>query len=162
MNAIIGKPGVGKSTILELINREGFSVLDCDKWIHEQYNCDSPIQQEMIATFGLDIIVEGKIEREKLKAIIIEDKTAINKIMNITHRPLFDFLSKNAFDYVEISALEYSPINFSTLFSKIFRVCRELEINSFYQKIGTVRWQFPSIKIKNKTPEEATQKILGN
>ncbi len=130
MNALIGLHGVGKTTLLNELNKKGFKTFNCDEWVREFY-------------------IKQGIDRKELKKEWFNksDKERNDFLISI-HQPLYDYLMNNKFDYVEIPILETSPIDFTNLFDKVFLITRDIEIEKFYKDLAKPIRQIPKIKIK--------------
>lgn len=81
---LTGSIGTGKSTVSSMLQQHGFEVIDADKISKEIL----PLHvEEVRALFGEDVIVDGKIDRKALGAIIFNDKNEREKL-NALMRPL--------------------------------------------------------------------------
>ncbi len=160
MKAIIGNKGVGKTTVLMALKQKGYKIFNCDDWIHEQYNTNEVLKVSLSNILGDQIIVNGMIERTKIKEMIIKDVSIIQKIMELTHPPLFEKLKNSEFDFVEIPALEYSPVDFSILFEEVFRIVRPVNIEEFYKKLMNPVRKVLATEVENNEISEAVKIIL--
>ena len=81
---LTGSIGTGKSTVSSMLQQHGFEVIDADKISKEIL----PLHvKEVQALFGEGVIVDGKIDRKALGAIIFNDKNEREKL-NALMRPL--------------------------------------------------------------------------
>jgi dephospho-CoA kinase len=81
---LTGSIGTGKSTVSSMLQQHGFEVIDADKISKEIL----PLHvEEVRALFGEGVIVDGKIDRKALGAIIFNDKNEREKL-NALMRPL--------------------------------------------------------------------------
>ena len=85
--AITGNIASGKSVVQNILEKQGFKVLDTDKVGHEVLNCD-----EIKATFsGFDVFSDdGNISREKLGKLIFEHSELKRKLEDISHPKIAD------------------------------------------------------------------------
>ena len=90
---LTGGIGSGKSTVAELLAGKGAVVLDADKVGHEAYRPGTPAWQEVVATFGKDIVAgDGSIDRRKLGAIVFADPAALQRLNAIMHPRMFEMM----------------------------------------------------------------------
>lgn len=81
---LTGSIGTGKSTVSSMLQQHGFEVIDADKISKEIL----PLHvEEVRALFGEGVIVDGKIDRKALGAIIFNVKNEREKL-NALMRPL--------------------------------------------------------------------------
>ena len=81
---ITGGTGSGKSTLLQLIENQGGLVLDCDAIYHNLLQTDRNLLQSIENAFP-GTVIDGKLERKKLGAIVFNDEKALQKLNQITH-----------------------------------------------------------------------------
>ena len=84
---LTGGIGSGKSTVSEKFNSlYNIPIIDADEINHALLLPDSPAYQEIIDTFGNNVILEsGEINRNYLRENIFSDSKAKNKLENILH-----------------------------------------------------------------------------
>jgi dephospho-CoA kinase len=83
---LTGGIGSGKSTVANLFNALGVPVYDTDMIARELVAPGQPALQEIIATFGKDIIsANGHLDRQKLKQRIFASDEAKDKLEKILH-----------------------------------------------------------------------------
>lgn len=75
---------MGKSTTADMFARHGVPVWDADAAVHKLYSKDGAAVEPMSARFP-DAIVEGAVDREKLKDILQRDAGALATIEAIVH-----------------------------------------------------------------------------
>lgn len=81
---ITGGSGSGKTTLLSIAQSLGFQVLDCDKIYHELLETDPALIAAIEARFP-GTVVEGKLRRKKLGAVVFADPQALADLNAITH-----------------------------------------------------------------------------
>ena len=81
---ITGGSGSGKTTLLKAIENAGGMVLDCDAIYHRLLETDS----NLLTAIGIHfpgVVVDGKLDRKKLGAIVFSDEEALQKLNRLTH-----------------------------------------------------------------------------
>ena len=81
---ITGGTGCGKTTLLKEIEARGGLVLDCDAVYHELLTRDEVLLDAINDRFP-GVVVENKLERKKLGAIVFADPQALRDLNAITH-----------------------------------------------------------------------------
>ncbi len=82
---LTGGLGCGKSLVTEIIRKNGYPVVDADRIVHHFYDTDQDLRLELSHEFGLDIFLEGKLNREKLAEIIKSDISKKKVLENLIH-----------------------------------------------------------------------------
>lgn len=81
---LTGSIGMGKSTTARLFAEAGCAVWDADAAVHRLYGPGGAAVEPLQVDFP-DAIVEGAVDRSRLKEIIAGDKTALKQIESIVH-----------------------------------------------------------------------------
>ena len=81
---ITGGTGCGKTTLLKEIEERGGLVLDCDAVYHELLTRDMALLNAINDRFP-GVVVDKKLERKKLGAIVFADEQALQDLNAITH-----------------------------------------------------------------------------
>ena len=81
---ITGGTGCGKTTLLSEIEARGGLVLDCDAVYHELLTRDMALLNAINDRFP-GVVVDKKLERKKLGAIVFADEQALMDLNAITH-----------------------------------------------------------------------------
>lgn len=81
---ITGGTGCGKTTLLQQIEARGGLVLDCDAVYHELLTRDEVLLNAIDHRFP-GVVVDKKLERKKLGAIVFSDEQALRDLNAITH-----------------------------------------------------------------------------
>jgi dephospho-CoA kinase len=83
---LTGTIGSGKSTVARILQELGAAVIDSDKIGRDVLNFDSPVFQDVINTFGQDILTsQNIIDRKKLAAKVFENPQALRQLNAIIH-----------------------------------------------------------------------------
>ena len=80
---ITGSIASGKSTVVNLLKEQGFSVIDADLIAHEQLEI---CKREIVEVFGEQILDEtGRIDRKKLGDTVFNDPKKLKNLEQILH-----------------------------------------------------------------------------
>jgi dephospho-CoA kinase len=83
---LTGNIGTGKSTVTQMLSELGAEVIDADKVAHEMMRAGSPIQAEIVETFGREVLSPtGEIDRKRLGALVFANPTALARLEALTH-----------------------------------------------------------------------------
>ena len=99
---LTGSIGMGKSTTARLLAEEGCPVWDADAAVHRLYAKDGAAVAPVGAAFP-DAIVDGAVDRARMRDIIARDPGALGRIEGIVH-PLV------ARDRAEFVAAQDAPV----------------------------------------------------
>ena len=95
--AITGTIGSGKSTVKELLRKQGYYVLDADEIQHELSKMNGVIYNDLVATLGDSILLENKeINREYLRNLVFNSKEIKEKVEEINFHYILDELKKRS------------------------------------------------------------------
>ena len=82
---ITGPTGAGKTSALRAVESLGALAMDCDKIYHELLEDCDDMKSELSARFG-GVLVDGAIDRARLREIVFNDPTALRDLNAITHK----------------------------------------------------------------------------
>lgn len=82
---ITGGTGCGKTTALNELERRGALLIDCDAVYHRMLETDRPMLDEIVKYFP-GAVVDGKLDRKALGAVVFTDEEALRDLNIITHR----------------------------------------------------------------------------
>jgi len=82
---ITGQTGAGKTSALKAVQSLGALTLDCDDIYHELLLSNMEMTAEIQARFS-EVITDGKVDRQKLGAIVLSDPEALLELSEITHK----------------------------------------------------------------------------
>uniref|UniRef100_A0AAG5DFW1 Bifunctional coenzyme A synthase n=1 Tax=Anopheles atroparvus TaxID=41427 RepID=A0AAG5DFW1_ANOAO len=81
---LTGGIGSGKSKMIERFQKLGAGIIDCDKIAHQLYEPGEECYDEVVSTFGRDILhPDGTINRRALGAIVFADREKLNQLNGI-------------------------------------------------------------------------------
>lgn len=126
--AITGGIGSGKSTVLKLIEGEGFAVFSCDE-IYSDLLKNKDFINLLAAAFGNEILQNGNLDRRKLADIAFNSQSALKKLNAITHPKIMEEVQKrmtlHELSFCEVPLLFEN--GFEALFNKVIVVLRDRE-----------------------------------
>lgn len=82
---ITGGTGCGKTTALNELEQRGALLIDCDAVYHRMLETDRPMLDEIEKYFP-GAVVDGKLDRKALGAVVFTDEEALRDLNIITHR----------------------------------------------------------------------------
>lgn len=82
---ITGGTGCGKTTALNELELRGALLIDCDAVYHRMLETDRPMLDEIEKYFP-GAVVDGKLDRKALGAVVFTDEEALRDLNIITHR----------------------------------------------------------------------------
>lgn len=105
---LTGGVASGKTTVSDFFKGLGISVIDADVISHEVTQPDGSAFEEIISSFGSNILDEnGLIDRKKMRAIIFDDASKKEMLERIIHpkvrEEMFDSMSKSNDHYLIVS-----------------------------------------------------------
>ena len=115
--AITGGIGSGKSTVAEIIARQGFSVISCDE-IYKQLLQSKDFLDIISSEFDGVVTDDGKLDRKKLSTVVFSDKQKLEKLNSITHPAIMN----EAFEQMQSSGIHFCevPLLFECGYEKYF------------------------------------------
>ncbi len=152
--ALTGNIGCGKSTVGSILRELGAYVFDADRIIHTFYEKGHTVWEEVVRTFGEEILdEEGNIDRKKLARVVFGDEEKLRKLEEITHRALYEYLEgefsklpEEAIAVVEASLLiekgTYKRYDKTIVVYAPYEVCRERALKKgFSEEDFERRWR---------------------
>lgn len=91
---LTGSIGMGKSTTAKMFEEAGIPVWDADAKVHQLYNGDTPVVQQIADIFP-DAVENKTVNREALKDLISKDKSVLQRLEKIV-QPIIT-VSRNNF-----------------------------------------------------------------
>ncbi len=88
---VTGGIACGKSTVSKLLSKKGAIPINSDEIGHQLLKCGSPVMRALLEAFGSDILDESSdVSRQKLGAIVFNDKAARERLNAIMHPPIVE------------------------------------------------------------------------
>lgn len=117
---ITGNSGSGKSTIAKIIKEEcNGIIIDADKIAKNMTNTSTEYLKEIAKVFGINVINDNQLNRQKMADIIFNDKMQKEKLDKITFKYVVDEikmqvdLAKEKYNYIilDVPLLFESKLN---------------------------------------------------
>lgn len=115
--AITGGIGSGKSTVAEIIRRQGYAVFSCDE-IYNELLQNAVFVNKLAEEFDGVLTPDGAIDRVKLSEKVFSDKSALKRLNAFTHPAVMDEVLKKSERY-NLSFTEV-PLLFENGYEKFF------------------------------------------
>ena len=131
-----GGIGSGKSYCAEVFQNLGMPVYVSDSKTKELYLKDSVLQSKLNDLLGIDIVIDGALQKEAIAAVIFCDGEVLNKVNALVHPAVLeDFYQwredreKEGYDMVMLESAIYfeSPV-FEDVADEIIVVLSPLEV----------------------------------
>lgn len=161
--AIVGNIASGKSTVENVLRKKGYKVFDSDIIAHEVLD---DLSEKILEAFkDYDISENGRISRQKLGAIVFNDKNLKEKLENIVHPEIKDRLKKifeeNKLEkYIFVSIPLLFEVGWRNLFDKILFIYTEdkIRLNRLMQRNNFTKDEALA-RIKSQLPQEEKVKV---
>lgn len=161
--AIVGNIASGKSTVENVLRKKGYKVFDSDIIAHEVLD---DLSEKILEAFkDYDILENGKISRQKLGALVFNDKNLKEKLENIVHPEIKDRLKKifeeNKLEkYIFVSIPLLFEVRWRNLFDKILFIYTEdkIRLNRLMQRNNFTKDEALA-RIKSQLPQEEKVKV---
>ena len=161
--AIVGNIASGKSTVENVLRKKGYKVFDSDIIAHEVLE---DLSEKILEAFkDYDISENGKISRQKLGALVFDDKNLKEKLENIVHPEIKDRLKKifeeNKLEkYIFVSIPLLFEVGWRNLFDKILFIYTEdkIRLNRLMQRNNFTKDEALA-RIKSQLPQEEKVKV---
>ena len=108
---LTGSIGMGKSTTLEMFVAQGIPVWDADAAVHRLYAPGGAAVRPLAALFP-SAVVNGAIDRARLKGLIALDPTALAAIEGIVH----PFVAADRADFIAQTVSDIAVFDIPLLF----------------------------------------------
>jgi dephospho-CoA kinase len=80
---LTGSIAMGKSEVARILSAEGIPVFDSDQAVHALYNSKAGV--DLLKPFVPDAIVDGKIHRPHLSAIVMKNPKLLSQLEKLVH-----------------------------------------------------------------------------
>ncbi len=90
---LTGGIATGKSTVCDMLKREGFVVIDADKVAHDMLDIKA---DEIAKMFGKEFVKEGRVDRKALGGVIFNNRENRLKLEQFLHPLIREEIEKQA------------------------------------------------------------------
>ncbi len=113
---LTGGIGTGKTEVSRLLAQLGATVINADQVGHEAYTPHSEAWQEVVRTFGEDILQDsGEIDRRKLGCIVFADPERLATLNGIMH-PRMAAIVREKLEVLESQGTDVAVVEAAVLF----------------------------------------------
>ncbi len=113
---LTGGIGTGKTEVSRLLAQLGATVINADQVGHEAYTPHSEAWQEVVRTFGEDILQDsGEIDRRKLGGIVFADPERLATLNGIMH-PRMAAIVREKLEVLESQGTDVAVVEAAVLF----------------------------------------------
>lgn len=113
---LTGSSGSGKSTVSQMLQEQGFDVINCDSIARDVVRIGSPCLNAIIETFGETVRgIDGTLNRRVLADIVFHDKKKLEKLNSIMY-PQITTEIKDLLNQYQASGSDFVVLDAPTLF----------------------------------------------
>ena len=162
---ITGGTGCGKTTLLKEIEERGGLVLDCDAVYHELLTRDEALLNAINARFP-GVVVDKKLERKKLGAIVFNDEAALHDLNAITHGAIRAEIVRRLAENPRLAAIDAIALfegGLAELCDATVAVCapKEVRVQRLMARDGITR-EYAQNRINAQKSEDWFRKMCGH
>ena len=129
--AVTGYIGSGKSTVSQILNKQGYSLIEADIIGHELLMRED-IAEKVRAEFGIRVLNRKlKVDRNKLAKVVFSDSDMLRKLNEIMHPPLMKEIHDKVFGIggkVVIDVALYVELQIEVLAQKSILIATDLDV----------------------------------
>ena len=162
---ITGGTGCGKTTLLKEIEERGGLVLDCDAVYHELLTKDCELLNAINDRFP-GVVVDKKLERKKLGAIVFNDEAALHDLNAITHGAIRAEIVRRLAENPRLAAIDAIALfegGLAELCDATVAVCapKEVRVQRLMARDGITR-EYAQNRINAQKSEDWFRKMCGH
>ena len=160
---VTGNIGSGKSTVCRFLAELGAAVIDADEAAQETYKPHNQAWQEIIDTFGTEVLQPSKeINRVKLAQLVFSSPEALAQLNEIVHPEAHQLVKEKIESYrrlgtkvVALEAILLIEATWTTLVDEVWLVIAspEIALQRLTRHPGADRDQILA-RLKSQTPAE--------
>jgi dephospho-CoA kinase len=92
--AITGGLSCGKSSVCQIFKELGAHVISADEIVHKLLVPTQPLGRQVIALFGKEIVVNGKIDRSIIAKKVFKDEALLRSLEELLHPAVLSEIEK--------------------------------------------------------------------
>ena len=159
---ISGGIGSGKSVVSRVLSVKGYPVYDCDRNARRIMEENRGIHVLLHEHIHPDAVVDCKINRQLLSAVVFSNPTALQRLKSIVHKAVFEDLLnwKESFETSGVAFVESAILRSSGLYKYVdeewmVTAPKDIRIRRVMERSGLTREQIEN-RIKSQACEEKT------
>jgi dephospho-CoA kinase len=120
---LTGGVGSGKSTVADMFRELGAEVVDADDASHAVYEPGTPGFAAVVREFGDDFVTDGRIDRQRLGALVFGDADARRRLNAIVHPLVRDWMAARTAEAAQRGAnvvVQVVPLLFENGLERLF------------------------------------------
>lgn len=163
---ITGGIGSGKTTVANILRKNGFFVYDSDVEAKKLQNENPVVREKLIEVFGPDIYVSKELDRKRLASIVFMHPELLQKLNSIVHPAVLEnFLnwkklhSNEKYLFLESALLFESKFNLLTDKIILITASENIRIQRVMKRDGVSEEQVKQ-RIKNQLLDSDKYKLV--
>lgn len=152
---VTGSIGTGKSAVGKLLESMGVSVIDTDHLAAELRDGEGPVRDMIVERFGAEIIVDGKVSREKLGQVVFNDPQARKDLEDILHPAIAELKSRR----ISLAAASGSGV-VAVLVPLLFETNSQAQYDEVWTVVANEAVQMTRLRERDKRSDEELLKRI--
>ena len=152
---VTGSIGTGKSAVGKLLESMGVAVIDTDHLAAELRDGEGPVRDMIVERFGADIIVDGKVSREKLGQVVFNDPQARKDLEDILHPAIAELKSRR----ISLAAASGSGV-VAVLVPLLFETNSQAQYDEVWTVVANEAVQMTRLRERDKRSDEELLKRI--
>lgn len=152
---VTGSIGTGKSAVGKLLESMGVAVIDTDHLAAELRDGEGPVRDMIVERFGADIIVDGKVSREKLGLVVFNDPQARKDLEDILHPAIAELKSRR----ISLAAASGSGV-VAVLVPLLFETNSQAQYDEVWTVVANEAVQMTRLRERDKRSDEELLKRI--
>jgi dephospho-CoA kinase len=120
---LTGGVGSGKSTVADMLRELGAEIVDADEASHAVYEPGTPGFAAVVREFGDGVVTQGRIDRQRLGALVFGDADARRRLNAIVHPLVRDWMAARTAEAAQRGAgvvVQVVPLLFENGLERLF------------------------------------------
>jgi len=163
---ITGKPGSGKTLVMDYIAKAGYRTFIADDYVHAIYKKDQIGYRIIKEHFGDKFVSENEVNRKELGSLVFKNKLALKKLNNLINpliKKAISELDGKQDWFIELATYIYYPQEFDRIFDKKILIFRPEKLKNL-KEIGKFSYlkKIPTIFVENSKKSASSILYIGN
>ena len=141
---LTGGVGSGKSTVADMLRDLGAEVVDADEASHAVYEPGTPGFTAVVREFGDDFVSAGRIDRQRLGALVFSDADARRRLNAIVHPLVREWMAARTAEAAMREAevvVQVVPLLFENGLERLFSTIVLVYVTPELQIERLIRWR---------------------